>query len=79
MESHTKFKASLSLPFSLLADTELTVSRQFDAVLTHEGKDYAARKVVLIDKSGKVTYRDDEYSLGDSADLEALLAAVEKL
>jgi len=78
VDSHRKFRASLDLPFSLLADTEGEMVRKFDAVMSIPAVTMAARKIVLIDRAGKVAYRDEEYDLGSGADLEALKAAVAK-
>jgi peroxiredoxin Q/BCP len=75
---HRKFRASLSLPFPLLADEDGAVSTLFDSVALHEGKKYSARKLVLVDDSGVVVYRDDEYRI-DAADFDALIAAVNAL
>lgn len=76
MESHAKFKASLSLPFSLLADTKGEVVRRYNAVMSVPVVTLAARKIVLIDRSGKVAYRDEKYDLSSDKDLLALKAAV---
>ncbi len=78
-ESHAKFKDSLSLPFSLLADPGLEMSRRYDAVVSHQGTEYAARKIVLIDAEGKISYRDDDYDLSTDDDLNKVLAEVKKL
>lgn len=79
MESHAKFKASLSLPFSLLADTEAKVIRLYDAAMKYKGRAIAARKIVLMDRSGRIVYRDDKYSLSNDDDLNALKKAVQGL
>lgn len=76
VESHAKFKASLSLPFSLLADTEGAMVRKYNAVMSVPAVTLAARKIVLIGKDGKIAYRDDKYDLSSDADLKALKAAV---
>lgn len=39
----------------------------------------AARKIVLINKAGKISYRDDSYDLSSDADLKALKQAVRAL
>jgi peroxiredoxin Q/BCP len=78
-EEHAKFRAHLALPFPLLVDEGAKVSQLYDSVVEHEGKQYSARKLVLVDRTGKVAYRDDKYQVGDEADFAALRAAVEAL
>ena len=77
-ELHKKFRASLNLPFPLLADEDGAVSTLFDSVMEHGGQKYSARKLVLVDANGIVVYRDDEYRI-DAADFDALIAAVNAL
>lgn len=79
VESHARFKKSLSLPFSLLADTEAKVIRLYDAFMEHKGLTLAARKIVLIDQTGRIVYRDDKYDLSTDDDLNRLKTAVQKL
>lgn len=79
VKSHAKFKASLSLSFSLLADTDAKVIRLYDAAMKYKGRTLAARKIVLIDRSGRIVYRDDKYNLSNDDDLNALKEAVKGL
>ena len=79
MKSHARFRKSLQLPFGLLADTEGKVVRQYDATLVYKGQTLAARKIVLIDRAGRIVYRDDKYDLSTDADLDALKQAVSRL
>ena len=79
VESHAKFKASLSLPFSLLADTDGVMVKRYDAVMSIPAVTVAARKIVLINRAGKIAYRDEKYDLSSDLDLKALKAAVTAL
>ncbi len=79
MKSHAKFKASLSLPFSLLADTKGTGVRLYDAVMKLPLITIAARKIVLINRDGQIVYRDDKYDLSSDKALKSLKAAVQAL
>lgn len=79
VESHSKFRASLSLPFPLLADVDGKISTAYDSVSVHGGKNYSARKIVVIDKAGVVVYRDEAYQVGDADDFNAVVAAVANL
>jgi peroxiredoxin len=78
-DEHARFRTELGLPFPLLVDEGAALSELFDAVFVHEGRKYSARKLVLVDRDGKVAYRDDKYQVGDEADFAALRAAVEAL
>ena len=76
MKSHAKFKASLDLPFSLLADTKGEGVRLYDALMRLPLLTIAARKIVLINRDGKIVYRDDKYDLSSDEALNSLKAAV---
>jgi peroxiredoxin len=78
-EEHAKFRAHLALPFPLLVDEGAKLSELYDSTIVHEGQTYSARKLVLVDRTGKVAYRDDKYQVGEEADFAALRAAVEAL
>lgn len=79
MESHRRFRESLSLPFPLLSDEGGRVSTLYDSVEEHLGEEYSSRKLVLVDRTGKIVYRDDELEVGDEPDWNALVAAVNAL
>lgn len=79
MESHRRFRESLSLPFPLLSDEGGLVSTLYDSVEEHLGEQYSSRKLVLVDRTGKIVYRDDELEVGDEPDWNALVAAVNAL
>ena len=79
VESHRKFRAELGLPFPLLADTDGAVSKAYDSLMEEGGVKYAARKLVLVDEAGKVVWRDEDYGVGEPAELDALLKAVAAL
>lgn len=55
------------------------MSKLYDSVIEHDGQTLSARKIVLVNRSGTVVYRDDQYKVGDPADFAALVTAVEKL
>jgi len=78
-ESHAKFRAELDLPFPLLADTDGAVSKLYGALVEQGDQKGVLRKLVLVDASGKVVWRDEEYGVGDEAELDALLKAVAAL
>ena len=55
VESHGKFAENHQLPLLLLSDSKGEVSRAYDALSWFPGR--SARAVVVIDKSGIITYR----------------------
>lgn len=73
VESHAKFRAELGLPFPLLADTKGELSAMYDA-LSERGS--SLRKIVLIDRAGKIAFRDEKLGVGDEADWQAMRDAV---
>jgi peroxiredoxin Q/BCP len=76
VESHAKFRAELGLPFPLLADTEGQLSAMYDALLERDGAKMSLRKIVVIDREGKIAYRDEKLGVGDEADWQAMRDAV---
>lgn len=78
-EEHERFRASLELPFPLLADEDGAVSEAYDSIIEVDGKKFSARKIVLVDAQGRVAYRDDAYQVGSPEDFDAMIAAVEAL
>ncbi|MDB9313920.1 peroxiredoxin [Spirulina sp. CS-785/01] len=53
--SHKLFKEKYGLPFSLLADTDGTITKAYDA----DGGNYSKRVTYLIDADGKIAYVDE--------------------
>ena len=76
---HARFRASLGLPFPLLADEDAAVSRAYDSVIEHGDQQLSARKIVLIDRAGTIVYRDDAYQVGSDEAFDAMIAAVNGL
>jgi peroxiredoxin Q/BCP len=56
VELQKRFKETNNFPFPLLADTEKTVVKAFG----QSGVALASREAYLIDRSGKVVYRDEK-------------------
>jgi len=79
VESHKGFCTKEGLSFKLLSDPDAAVAKSYGSVMTHEGKEYAARNTFLIDPAGVVrkvyvkvnpaTHSDDV--LADLAGLQA--------
>lgn len=76
---HARFRASLELPFPLLADEDGAVSRTYDAIIERGDQTFSARKLVLIDTEGKVAYRDESYQVGSDEAFEAMISAIRAL
>jgi peroxiredoxin Q/BCP len=77
IESHQAFATKFDLPFSLLADKDATVSKNYDAVLTLGFMKLAKRHSFIIDPNGKIAkiYRDvdpDEHVQQVLEDLKSL-------
>ena len=70
------FRAAHKLPFRLLSDGTADVSRAYGALLGFERRELTAQKMVVVDRRGVVTYRDERYETKTEADLRALLRAV---
>ncbi len=79
VEKHARFRASLELPFPLLADVEGTLSTSYDAAKRGKNGVRSARKMVLVDKGGTIRYRDEAFKVGSDAAFAAVVAAVEAL
>jgi thioredoxin-dependent peroxiredoxin len=56
VELQKKFKETNSFPFPLLADTDKNVVKAFG----QSGAGFPSREAYLIDRSGKVVYRDEK-------------------
>lgn len=79
VESHRKYREELSLPFPLLADTEGELSAMYDALVVRGEAKQSARKIVLIDKTGKIVFRNEGLRVGDEAHWNEMLDAVKAL
>lgn len=75
--SHHAWAQHHNLPFTLASDYSGKLARLYDS--WNEEKNYCKRTVFLIDNSGKIAYRDLEYSVKDDADFLALKEAIAKL
>jgi len=75
--SHHAWAQHHNLPFTLASDYNGKIARLYDS--WNEEKNFCKRSVFLIDNSGKVAYRDLEYSVKDNADFLALKDAIAKL
>jgi peroxiredoxin Q/BCP len=73
LETHHRYAASLGLPFRLLSDLDQKVSKTYGSV---DQPGYNRRTVYVIDRKGKVAYRDLQFSAGKSKAYESLKAAV---
>lgn len=72
-ETQKGFKDNNHFPFTLIADTDKKVMRAFG----QDGVMYASRQAFLIDRSGKIVWRDLKASTKEQAN--DVLAALEKL
>lgn len=73
LESHIRFASELMLPFKLLSDQGLRVSRNFGVA---DG-DRARRAVVVVGRDGKVRYFDPAFAALDPQSYQQLGAAVQ--
>lgn len=58
--SHQLFKEKYGLPFSLLVDTNGTITKAYDVYDTYQGHGYSKRVTYIIDGEGKITYVDEK-------------------
>ena len=79
VDSHKKFRAELELPFPLLADTQGQLSAMYDALIERGDQKISARKIVLIDKAGTIVFRNERLAVGDEAEWQAIVEAVQAL
>jgi thioredoxin-dependent peroxiredoxin len=56
VESHQKFKAKYSLPFTLLTDTDHKIAQLYDV---DSGEGYALRTTFIIDENGIISYVEE--------------------
>ena len=68
--SHQKFKEKYGLPFTLLVDSDGTITKAYDV----EGGGYAKRITYIIDGEGKITHVDA--NVNTSTHAEDILATV---
>jgi thioredoxin-dependent peroxiredoxin len=79
VESHKAFAEKHSLPFTLLADADKSVAREYGVLTTYEGRELASRQTFLIDPEGNVAKHYErvdakQHSPEVLADLEVLIA-----
>ena len=72
--SHHEWARSLNLPFKLLSDHAHLVAKQYNSF--NEKSMYNRRTVFVVDKQGKISYSNLEYSVGDLRDFERLKTAL---
>lgn len=76
--SHKAWKAQHKLPYDLLADPMLEVTKKFD--LVHPAVPFIShRATVIIDKEGKVAFVQVQEKTPEARDLAAIDAALAKL
>lgn len=73
LETHQRFAASLDLPFRLLSDPNQRVARLYGS----NGENYPRRTVFVINREGRVTYRDMRFGALDATAYDKLKAAVQ--
>jgi peroxiredoxin Q/BCP len=73
--SHHEWARSLGLPFKLLSDHTHLVAKLYNSF--NEKSMYNLRTVFVVDKRGKISYSNLEYSAADLKDLEKLKSALE--
>lgn len=76
--SHKAYKAANNIPYDLLADPMLEVTKTFG--LEHPKVPFIShRATVIVDKDGKVAMVQVQESTGDARDLDAVKAKVAEL
>jgi peroxiredoxin Q/BCP len=79
VDSHKAFAEKHKLPFTLLADPEKSVAKEYGVLTTYNGTELASRQTFLIDPDGNVAkhydkVQADRHSPEVLADLEVLMA-----
>jgi peroxiredoxin Q/BCP len=74
VETQARFASSLGVPFKLLSDPNLAVAKKYGSA-NSDGK--ARRTVYVIDKSGRVAYRDLRFNAVDPSSYSDLKQAVQ--
>jgi peroxiredoxin Q/BCP len=74
--THSRFAASLKLPFRLLSDPEQRVSKQY---ASKDGSGYNRRTVYVVGPDGRVKYRNMKFNALDPNSYSELRAAVKSI
>ncbi len=74
VQTHSRFAASLGLPFRLLSDPEQRVAKQYSS--KDPDGPYNRRTVFVVGPDGKVKYRNMSFNALDPRDYSELRAAV---
>jgi Peroxiredoxin len=75
LETHTRFAASLNLPFRLLSDPRQDVARRY---ASNDRSGYMRRTVYVVGPDGKVKYRNTRFNSQDPKHYAELAAAVRR-
>jgi peroxiredoxin len=75
--AHHEWAKQQDFPFKLLSDHLHEVGTLYDSYNPERG--FNRRTVFVIDREGKIAYRDMNYSVADETDYNALKAALERL
>lgn len=73
LETHSRFAARLGLPFRLLSDAGLKVTRRYGS---YDGTGRPRRTIFVVGPDGRVRYRNLQFDPGDSTHYSALGTAV---
>jgi peroxiredoxin Q/BCP len=73
VQTHSRFAASLALPFRLLSDPDQRVSKQY---ASKDADGYNRRTVYVVGADGKVKYRNMKFNALDPKDYDELRSAV---
>jgi peroxiredoxin len=76
LTTHQSFATSLGMPFKLLSDPDQTVARRYQSA--GDGG-YDERTVYVIDRAGKIAYRNMDFGAVDPQAYEDLKAAVRRV
>jgi peroxiredoxin Q/BCP len=74
LSTHRRFADELGIPFRLLSDPDLAVSKRYGSA---DPEGYSKRTVYLIGRDGKVAYSDRQFGPLDPKAYERLKAAVQ--
>jgi peroxiredoxin len=75
--SHHAWAKQLNLPFTLLSDHNHAVAKLYDSYNEKHGMNF--RTVYLIDRSGKIAYKDLAYQAGSQQSFDRLKAALKSI
>lgn len=73
VQTHSRFAASLGIPFRLLSDPDQRVSKQYSS---KDADGYNRRTVYVVGADGKVKFRNMRFNALDPKDYDELRAAV---